>query len=106
MCIRDRLWQLRHEDQDGERVDEAGDDRPGHVLHQQIQPQEAGQDLDDAHQDLSLIHISRSFNPGTPWSQWDMYSDKIFVTLDHRFANGWRVKMDASRLKNERKRCV
>ena len=32
-----------------------------------------------------------------------MYSDKIFVTLDHRFANGWRVKMDASRLKNERK---
>ncbi|WP_296555855.1 TonB-dependent receptor [Pigmentiphaga sp.] len=45
----------------------------------------------------------RSFNPGTPWSQWDMYSDKVFVTLDHRFANGWRVKMDASRLKNERK---
>ena len=32
-----------------------------------------------------------------------MYSDKIFVTLDHRFDNGWRIKMDASRLKNERR---
>ena len=53
--------------------------------------------------DGSRTNFSRSFNPGTPWSQWDMYSDKIFVTLDHRFANGWRVKMDASRLKNERK---
>ena len=53
--------------------------------------------------DGSPTNFSRSFNPGTPWSQWNMYTDKVFVTLDHRFANGWRVKMDASRLTNERK---
>ncbi len=53
--------------------------------------------------DGTRTDFPRSFNPGTPWSQWDMYSDKIFVTLDHRFDNGWRVKMDASRLKNERR---
>jgi iron complex outermembrane receptor protein/outer membrane receptor for ferric coprogen and ferric-rhodotorulic acid len=32
-----------------------------------------------------------------------MYTDRIFATLDHRFGSGWHVKMDASRLKNERK---
>ncbi len=53
--------------------------------------------------DGTRTDFPRSFNPGTPWSQWDMYSDKIFVTLDHRFNNGWRVKMDASHLKNERR---
>ncbi|MDH2049245.1 TonB-dependent siderophore receptor [Achromobacter marplatensis] len=53
--------------------------------------------------DGTRTDFPRSFNPGTPWSQWDMYTDKIFVTLDHRLASGWRVKMDASRLKNERR---
>ncbi|WP_241048125.1 TonB-dependent siderophore receptor [Achromobacter xylosoxidans] len=53
--------------------------------------------------DGTRTDFPRSFNPGTPWSQWDMYSDKIFVTLDHRFANGWRVKLDASHLRNERR---
>lgn len=55
------------------------------------------------YRDGTRTDFSRSFNPGTPWSRWNMYSDKIFITLDHRFANGWRVKLDASRLKNERK---
>lgn len=53
--------------------------------------------------DGTRTDFPRSFNPGTPWSQWDMYSDKIFVTLDHRIANGWRVKLDASHLRNERR---
>lgn len=53
--------------------------------------------------DGTRTDFRRSFNPSTPWSQWDMYSDKIFVTLDHRFVDGWRVKLDASRLRNERR---
>ena len=53
--------------------------------------------------DGTRTDFSRSFNPGTPWSQWNMYTDKVFVTLDHRFDDGWRIKMDASRLKNKRK---
>lgn len=53
--------------------------------------------------DGTRTNLPRSFNPATPWSQWDMYSDKLFVTLDHRFDSGWRLKMDASRLKNKRK---
>jgi iron complex outermembrane receptor protein/outer membrane receptor for ferric coprogen and ferric-rhodotorulic acid len=53
--------------------------------------------------DGTRTNFPRSFNPVTPWSQWDMYTDRIFATLDHRFGSGWHVKMDASRLKNERK---
>lgn len=53
--------------------------------------------------DGTRTNLPRSFNPVTPWSQWDMYTDRIFATLDHRFDSGWHIKMDASRLKNERK---
>jgi len=53
--------------------------------------------------DGSRTRFPRSFNAGTPWSRWDMYTSKLFVTLEHHLSNGWRIKMDASRLKNERK---
>ena len=45
------LRQLRHEDEDGERVDEAGDHRARHELHDEIEPEQPGDDLDQAHQD-------------------------------------------------------
>ena len=43
--------QLRHEDQDGERIDEARDHRSRDELHQQVEPRQSGGNLDDAHQD-------------------------------------------------------
>lgn len=46
-----QLRQLRQEDQDGERVDEAGDDRARHELHHPVEPEQPGGDLDQPHQD-------------------------------------------------------
>ncbi|MDR7102156.1 hypothetical protein J2X37_001316 [Croceicoccus sp. BE223] len=45
------MRQLRHEDQDRQRVDEPGDDRSRHELHQEVEPDQAGHDLDQAHED-------------------------------------------------------
>ncbi|MDQ1232483.1 hypothetical protein QE379_003909 [Sphingomonas sp. SORGH_AS 879] len=46
-----QLRQLRHEDQDGERVDETGDDRSRDELHHEIEAQGPRADLDQPHQD-------------------------------------------------------
>jgi outer-membrane receptor for ferric coprogen and ferric-rhodotorulic acid len=53
--------------------------------------------------DGTRTNLPISFNSNTPWSNWDMTSNKAFVNLDHRFDNGWQLKMEASHLKNERK---
>jgi iron complex outermembrane receptor protein/outer membrane receptor for ferric coprogen and ferric-rhodotorulic acid len=52
--------------------------------------------------DGTRTQLPRSFNSNTPWSNWDMESRKLFIQLDHRLGNGWRVKMEASDLRNER----
>ncbi len=46
-----QLRQLRQKDQDGERIDEAGDDRPRHELHHQVEAEQPRQHLEQAHQD-------------------------------------------------------
>ncbi|MBN8756565.1 MULTISPECIES: TonB-dependent siderophore receptor [unclassified Variovorax] len=48
--------------------------------------------------------LPRSYNSSTPWSTWDMTTQRLFVNLDHRFGNGWRLKADAAYAKNDRER--
>ncbi|WP_233281699.1 TonB-dependent siderophore receptor [Pseudomonas tructae] len=45
--------------------------------------------------------FSRSFNPGTKWSQWDNTADNAFVTLEQRLANDWSVKASVSRSESD-----
>lgn len=35
------------------------------------------------------VNVSRSFNPGATWSNWEQYSRSVFTQLDHHFDNGW-----------------
>jgi outer membrane receptor for ferric coprogen and ferric-rhodotorulic acid len=35
----------------------------------------------------------RSFNPATRWSTWEAFTYNSFATLEHRFDNDWRVKL-------------
>jgi outer membrane receptor for ferric coprogen and ferric-rhodotorulic acid len=37
--------------------------------------------------------MPRSFNPAPRWSTWDAYTYNSFATLEHRFDNDWRVKL-------------
>ena len=48
--------------------------------------------------------LPRSYNSSTPWSTWDMTTQRLFVNLDHRFDNGWRLKADAAYARNDRER--
>ncbi|MBB6561776.1 iron complex outermembrane receptor protein/outer membrane receptor for ferric coprogen and ferric-rhodotorulic acid [Acidovorax soli] len=50
------------------------------------------------------ISVPRSFNSSTSWSTWNMLTQRVFVNLDHRMANGWHLKAEANHLKNERER--
>lgn len=54
--------------------------------------------------DGSRTSLPRSFNSSAPWSYWNMYTDKVFVNLQHKLANGWQAKMEATYLKSDRKR--
>jgi len=54
--------------------------------------------------DGTPTRLPRSFNSSAPWSYWNMYSDKIFASLDQQLGGGWRLKLDASYLKSKRKR--
>ena len=36
--------------------------------------------------------FSRSFNPATDWSRRDVQAQSTFASLEHRFANDWKVK--------------
>lgn len=53
--------------------------------------------------DGTRIDLPRSFSPGTPWSYWNMYSDTVFLNLNHQFGNEWQLKLEARHLKNRRK---
>ncbi|MDM0091151.1 MULTISPECIES: TonB-dependent receptor [unclassified Variovorax] len=54
--------------------------------------------------DGSRTHLPVSFNSSAPWSHWDMRTDRLFLNLEHRLANGWRVKAEAATVKNRRDR--
>ncbi|GEC17475.1 TonB-dependent siderophore receptor [Nitrobacter winogradskyi] len=41
--------------------------------------------------------VPRSFNPATRWSTWEADTHNIFTTLEHRFDNEWRVKLQLNR---------
>lgn len=48
--------------------------------------------------------LPRSFNSSTPWSEWNMKTQRAFVNLEHRAANNWLFKADVSYTKNDRER--
>ncbi|OAK64660.1 TonB-dependent receptor [Variovorax paradoxus] len=54
--------------------------------------------------DGTRTNLLRSFNSSAPWSYWNMYSDKVFASLDQQLGSGWRLKLDASYTKTKRKR--
>lgn len=41
--------------------------------------------------------VPRSFNPGARWSSWAQNAYTVFTTLEHRFDNEWRVKLQLNR---------
>jgi outer membrane receptor for ferric coprogen and ferric-rhodotorulic acid len=41
--------------------------------------------------------MPRSFNPGARWSIWEQDAYNVFTTLEHRFDNDWRVKLNLNR---------
>ncbi|WP_280374636.1 TonB-dependent siderophore receptor [Pseudomonas sp. BN515] len=47
------------------------------------------------------FRFSRSFNPGTKWSQWDNTNDNAFVTLEQRLAYAWTVKASITRTETD-----
>ncbi|WP_087691282.1 TonB-dependent receptor [Pandoraea sp. PE-S2R-1] len=52
----------------------------------------------------AATNLPRSFNSSTPWSLWNMTTDRVFVDLDHRFDSGWKVKAEGSWTRNQRER--
>lgn len=48
--------------------------------------------------------LPRSFSSSTSWSIWDMETKRLFLNLEHRVSDGWRLKADASYLNNQRER--
>lgn len=54
--------------------------------------------------DGSRTNLPRSFNSSTPWSTWNMETQRYFVNLDHHFENDWRLKVDATLITNDRER--
>ncbi|WP_295988333.1 TonB-dependent receptor [uncultured Variovorax sp.] len=54
--------------------------------------------------DGTRTNLPRSFNSSAPWSYWNMYSDKLFASLDQQLGSGWRLKLDGSYTKSKRKR--
>ncbi|WP_432241354.1 TonB-dependent siderophore receptor [Herbaspirillum robiniae] len=48
--------------------------------------------------------LPRSFSSSSPWSTWNMDTQRYFVNLDHHFENDWRLKVDAALITNDRDR--
>ncbi|WP_437879811.1 TonB-dependent siderophore receptor [Pseudomonas sp. LRF_L74] len=42
------------------------------------------------------LHLSRSTYLGNDWEYWDQDTSNVFAELDHRFDNGWRVKLSGA----------
>ena len=45
--------------------------------------------------------FSRSFNPATDWSRRDVVAKSTFASLEHRFANDWKVKGTVNQQTND-----
>lgn len=46
--------------------------------------------------DGSRTNYSRSFNPAADWTFWDTTTKRAFATVQHDFANGWKLKGNAT----------
>ncbi|KLD76503.1 ferric-rhodotorulic acid/ferric-coprogen receptor FhuE [Xanthomonas hyacinthi] len=46
--------------------------------------------------DGSRTDYSRSFNPAADWTFWDTTTKRAFATLQHDFASGWKLKLNAT----------
>jgi len=46
--------------------------------------------------DGSPTPFDETFNAGTEWTYWDTTSKRAFATLEHGFANEWKVKLGAT----------
>ncbi|QBE62094.1 TonB-dependent siderophore receptor [Pseudoduganella lutea] len=47
--------------------------------------------------DGSLANLPSNLNLSTPWASWNMDEKKTFATLEHRFADDWRLRAAWSR---------
>jgi hypothetical protein len=75
---------LRHEDQNGQRVDEASDDRTRYILHQDIQAKETGNQLNYAHQDRGGKEIVDAVIPD---QRQDQHCDRSRCRRNHPWAS-------------------
>ncbi|MEE7559566.1 ferric-rhodotorulic acid/ferric-coprogen receptor FhuE [Xanthomonas sp. Kuri4-2] len=46
--------------------------------------------------DGSRTNYARSFNPAADWTFWDTTTKRAFATLQHDFANGWKIRANAT----------
>ncbi|WP_263140625.1 TonB-dependent siderophore receptor [Pseudomonas sp. RIT-PI-AD] len=48
--------------------------------------------------DGSDLHLSRSAYMGSDWAYWDTTNTFLFSELEHRFDNGWKMRLAGSKL--------
>ena len=51
--------------------------------------------------DGTPTNYSTAFNPSPDWTYWDTTSKRLFATLQHSFANDWKVKIGATHDKTD-----
>ena len=51
--------------------------------------------------DGSPTGYDESFNPNPGWTYWDTTSKRLFATLEHAFANDWKLRIGATHDKTE-----
>lgn len=49
--------------------------------------------------DGSDLRLPRSTYLGNDWDRWDKSSNTVFASLEHRFGNGWKLRMAATQVK-------
>lgn len=42
------------------------------------------------------LDLPRSTYLGADWNTWDRYNQQVFLGLEHRFGNGWNVRLNAA----------
>lgn len=52
--------------------------------------------------DGTPLALARSFNCSTPWTYWNIYSQRVWLNLDQGLVNGWRLRVNAARATNRR----
>lgn len=48
--------------------------------------------------DGSNLHLPRSTYLGNDWGRWDQDNNSVFSELEHRFDNGWKLRMAATKM--------